>query len=215
MIIKADCSDFSQRHPDLNIQARKSLQPEQTEIGAELTVQLQRRLTATEHMVEPKGFSFPNSAQHKPCGAGKAPTVCTLNTWEVSNKLPRRIRCQSFPFGFVFQSTQKRNQWTYKCADVTSPIVPLGSDTSTARKQLCAGTALSSWHANEQKPMEYLPVLINAWFFFLFCMLYLLFDAFIVSQNNLDVFLLWLLHFFPHLTCSFSVCLFIYTSRCV
>lgn len=52
--------------------------------------------------------------------------------------------------------------------------------------------------------MEYLPVLINACFFiyiytffFYIRVLYLLLDVFLVPQNNLDVFLLQLLPFFP------------------
>lgn len=99
---------------------------------------------------ELKGFSFYRTERCKACGAGKPATMLVQKTWKVSDKSPRRIQLLSLHFCFVFQSTLKGNQWTYKCADMTSYIVPLGLDTSAAMKQLSAGMALWHWHANEQ-----------------------------------------------------------------
>lgn len=101
---------------------------------------------AAEPRVEFQGFSLHHVVQCK----GKPATVLVLGTWKVSDKSPRRIQILSLHSCFVFPSTLKRNQWTYKCAALTSYIVPLGSDTSAAMKQLQAGMALWHWHANEQ-----------------------------------------------------------------
>lgn len=115
-----------------------------------------------------QGFSLHHVVQCK----GKPATVLVLETRGVSDKSPCRIRILSPHSCFVFPSTLKRNQWTYKCAALTSSIVPLGSDTSAAMKQLQAGMALWHWHANEQSQWNIFPVLMNAWFwyfpFFLF-----------------------------------------------
>lgn len=161
--------------------------------------------------MELKGFSFHHIVPHKACGAGKPATVLVLETWKVSDKSPRRIQLLSLHFCFVFQSTLKRNQWTYKCADTTSYIVPLGLDTGAAMKQLCAGMASWHWHANKQSQWNIFQSLWRPVFFFFFYRFYLLLQAFIGPQNNLNVFLLQLLHFFPsRLRALVCVCLYIH-----
>lgn len=117
---------------------------------------------AAEPPVEFQGFSLNHVVQCK----GKPATVLVLKTWKVSDKSPRRIRILSLHFCFVFPSTVKRNQWTYKCAALTSSIVLLGWDSSAALKRLQAGMALWHWHANEQNPWNLFQSLWTLDFFF-------------------------------------------------
>lgn len=167
-----------------------------------LTVKLQPHTTTAEPTMEFKRFSFHYIVESKACGAGKPATMLVvLKTWKVSNKSPHRIQLLSLHFGFVFHSTLKRNQWTYKCADMTSHIIPLGLDTSAAMEQLCSGNSIMALTCKWAKPMQYHPVLMNAWFFAIFICCIYFFDAFIVPQNNSDVFVLRLLqYFFPQKT---------------
>lgn len=137
VIIKADCSCFSWRHPDVH-SGTESWYSEHTSMGAVLPVKLQQSPQCNSSF-----FQY-----HVRC-KGEPATVLVLGTWKVSDKSPRRIRILSLHFCFVFPSALKRNQWTYKCAALTSCIVPLGSDTSAAMRQLQAGTALWHWHVNE------------------------------------------------------------------
>lgn len=143
-------------------------------------MKLQKCVTTAEPTVEFKGFSFHHVVQRKACEAGKPATLLVLKTWKVSNKSPHRIQLLSLHFCFVFQSTLKRNQWTYKCADTTSYIVPLGLDTSAAMKQLCAGMALWHWHANEQSQRNTFQSLwmpdfcVVFWVFFIGCIYFLM-----------------------------------------
>lgn len=132
---------------------------------------------AAEPTVEFQGFSLPHVVQCK----GKPATMLVLETWKVSDKSPRRIRILSLHSCFVFLSTLKRNQWTYKCAALTSHIVPLGSDTSAAMKQLQAGMALCHWHANEQSQWNiFLSLRMLDFYIFIFSVLFLVVCLFVV-----------------------------------